>query len=276
MHPRLTPSNGTIAHVSLRDVVDAESYVNGTLRQIRVPVADLLRSPNGGLDSQLLKGVPFLALDADESTGFTFGQSVRDGYVGYVRSEDLQDLCPGTHRVTALSSHIYAEPKLKTRPTASIPFGAEIGATSEDQGFLRIGENEYLPARHAAPLDEIVSDFVTVLERFEGIPYLWGGNSVWGMDCSGAVQLALNASGQACPRDTDMQENTLGKWLKPDAGLRRGDLVFWRGHIAVMTSNTLLIHANAHHMAVKIEPLSVALSRIKTAGGGAVSCFKRL
>lgn len=276
MHPRLTPANGTVAHVSLRGKVDAKRYVKGVLQQIKPPVADLLRRPEGGIDCQLLKGAEFLALETNDATGFTFGQSVRDGYVGYVQTAKLQDPTPPTHRVSALATHIYSAPHLKSQPLQCLPFGAEITVKSTVSGFLMLTENTYLPAQHLSSLDQYAADFVAVIESFTGTPYLWGGNTIWGMDCSGAVQLALHAAGQPCPRDTNMQEAALGKALAPPPNLERGDLVFWAGHVGVMTDATTLIHANAHSMSVLSEPLATVIPRIKAAGGGPVTGYKRL
>ena len=111
------------------------------------------------------------------------------------------------------------------------------------------------------------TDFVAVAERFLGTPYLWGGKTALGLDCSGLVQVALTACGVSCPRDSDMQEEALGTAVAADpSALLRGDLIFWKGHVAIVRGPDSLLHANAHHMAVAIEPVAQAVARIRDAG----------
>ena len=127
-----------------------------------------------------------------------------------------------------------------------------------------------LPLQHLAPVASREPDFVAVAERFLGTPYLWGGKTRLGLDCSGLVQIALNACGIRCPRDTDMQVAALGESVADDSRLR-GDLIFWKGHIAIARDETTMIHANAFHMAVAIEPIDQAIVRIRPTDGEVTS-----
>lgn len=274
MHPRLTPANGRVAHSALKGKVTAERFHDGQLRQIAKPVVDLLREPGGTLDSQLLLGAGFLVLEDLE--GISFGQSQTDGYVGYVRSDELADFQAATHRLTALASHTYPRADLKSGALSTLSFGAQVTVSRQDGDFFELSDGTFVPTPHLATVDQLAPDFIATFERFLGIPYLWGGNSVWGMDCSAAVQLALHAAGPHCSRDTDMQEVDLGQPLPENAALQRGDLVFWDGHVGMMRDSVTLIHANAHHMAVASETLEGAIARIIANGGGPVSSYRRL
>jgi cell wall-associated NlpC family hydrolase len=270
-HARLVPSNGRVALTGWAG--QAEHYVNGKVRNVAASVADLLREPDGALDCQLLFGGEFLVLEDQE--GWSFGQAVRDGYVGYVRSDRLGGAVKARHKVVAMASHIYSAPDMKSGAVLALSFGARLSGIAEDN-FLGLTDGGYVPVQHINPVNEFEPDFVARFEGFLGIPYLWGGNSTWGVDCSGALQLALHAAGQGCPRDTDMQVADLGHALEDDDTLVRGDLIFWQGHVGVMCDSETLIHANAHHMAVAVEPLDRAIKRINASGGGPVTARKRL
>ncbi len=276
MHPRLTPGNGRVAHVSLEGIASADRFVAGTLRQVAVPVADLLREPAGALDGQMLRGASFLVLETDFDPGWSFGQAQDDGYVGYVETRHLRDFEPVTHKVTALATHAYQAADIKSRALQSLPFGAEVAVTGRRNRFHVLRDGTFVPSQHLRPLQQMADDFVAVFERFLGVPYLWGGNSPSGMDCSGALQLALMAAGTECPRDADMQEIALGRPLPSGAAPMRGDLVFWDGHVGVMRDPETLLHANAHHMAVTTEPFAVVVDRVIANGGGPVTAIRRL
>jgi cell wall-associated NlpC family hydrolase len=156
----------------------------------------------------------------------------------------------------------------------SLPLGATIAVAREDEPFAITATGGYIPKRHLTPLTANESDFVAVAERFLNVPYLWGGKSAAGIDCSGLVQVALHACGITCPRDSDMQEKALGKSVSL-AGLQNGDLIFWKGHVAFALGRNSLLHANAFHMAVAVEPVGEALARI-AAAGSQVTSVRRL
>ncbi len=231
--------------------------------------------PQAGLDTEALLGDAVTLYDAAE--GFAFVQLARDGYVGYLPADSLGPVGPEpTHRVTALRTFLYPEPDLKRPVLAHLSLGARLVVTGEADAYLET-PGGYVFARHCAPVAEHEPDYAATAMRLVGTPYLWGGRTTLGLDCSGLAQLCLDMAGLPCPRDADMQERALGQALPLDfAGLRRGDLVFWRGHMGLMLDGETLIHANGHHMAVAVEPLAGAVARIQAHSYGAVTGLRRL
>jgi cell wall-associated NlpC family hydrolase len=201
--------------------------------------------------------------------GWAWGQLAADGYVGWLSANALSPAGPSaTHKVTALRTFAFPGPSIKLPPLEALPLGARVAIARFEDRLAVTRSGAYVPALHLASLDFVEPDFVAVAERFLGVPYLWGGKTALGLDCSGLVQVALTATGRICLRDSDMQEQALGA-LVPHAeegALQRGDLVFWKGHVAIVRDCATLIHANAFHMAVAIEPLGEAITRISEAG----------
>lgn len=278
-HPRLVAARADLAAESLRGRIAAPRYSVPEAARVVVPVAPLLRAPAGSLDTELLFGEPFEVLDRAE--GHAWGRAPLDGYVGYVPEACLG--APGpepTHRVSALRSHVYPEPNIKTRPLGWLPFGARVAVAEAvpeaGEKFAPLASGGFVPVPHLAPLDRPAADWVAEAERFLGIPYLWGGRSTAGCDCSSLVQLSRQAAGLPTPRDSDMQEAALGDTIGGNVALRRGDLIFWIRHVGIMLDGERLLHANATHMATVIEPLAVAEPRIEAAGNGVVTRRARL
>lgn len=272
--PRILPTNGRVAHVSLQGHIAADRYVEGRLTTVQQPMANILNSPDGARDSQLLFGEKFRVLETKD--GWAFGQAERDGYVGYVLAGALTEPVETTHWITAPATHLYPRPDVKTPPDVSIFFGAEVAVTQERDGYARIQTGHWVPIQHVKPKAARFDDPVGVADFFLGTPYLWGGSSRWGIDCSGLVQSALLACGIPCPRDSDQQLEVLGQDLPQGEPLRRGDLVFWAGHVGFMANDRMLLHANANHMAVAYEPLREAAARIDEKGDGPVIARRRL
>jgi cell wall-associated NlpC family hydrolase len=271
--PRLNPWRDDLAAAHLRGEVDAPRFVEGTVKQVSAPVAALRRSPADGAmqDSQLLYGDMFSIYE--EKNGWAWGQAARDDYVGYVPADAFAAPQAITHKVTALRSFVYRAADIKSRPLMALSFGAQLPIIGMEDDFATLTHGGFIYAAHLAASDDYESDAVAVARRFIGAPYFWGGREATGLDCSALVQAALMACGQACPRDSDMQEAVLGRTV--DAP-QYGDIVFWKGHVGFISGDNLLLHANAHHMAVVEEPFNAACARLEAAGGGAVTAIKRL
>jgi cell wall-associated NlpC family hydrolase len=277
--PRRHAYRADLADARLKGLIEAERYVQGEPRQVVAPALPLRREPRRDsiLETETLKGETVTVFA--ESEGWAWVQIDRDLYVGYMPSDGLSaSIIEPTHRIAALRSYVFPEPDAKSPPLALLSLNALFTVEAEEGKFLALEDGGYVFARHTLPAGEVVRDAVDVAEKFLGTPYLWGGRTSLGLDCSGLVQLAFEAAGYNAPRDADMQAEELGEPLAWKLGveLRRGDLVFWEGHVGIMTSPTDLIHANAHHMAVEIEPLGEARERIKTATGSEVIGVRRL
>jgi len=269
LDPRRHVYRGDLAAESLRGLVQAKRFVEGEPRQVAAPSLPLRREPrfDAALDTEALCGE--IVTVYDESEGWALVQLARDFYVGYMPSDGLsRALVAPTHRISALRTYVFPEPDAKIPPLALLSLNAGIAATRREGRFLALTGGGYVAEAHAAPIDTAEPDFVAVAETFIGTPYLWGGRTSIGLDCSGLVQIALEAAGRSAPRDADMQAQDLGDAIawRSGTGLARGDLVFWEGHVGIMTSATDFLHANAFHMAVAAEPLVAAEERISHAG----------
>jgi len=244
------------------------------------PLVDLRRAPEGARDRQLLMGEA-VEIMPPSSSGLTRGaprwvavKALRDGYPGYIPEAALSTGSVN-HRVRARATHAYSAPDFKSTECLSLSFGARLEVLGEEGRFAETPQG-YVPRAHLTPLAERESDPVSIAELFLGTPYLWGGNSAFGIDCSGLVQAGCLACGLPCPGDSGDQEAALGETLPDDAPLQRGDLLFWRGHVGWVADPGTLLHANVHHMAVAYEPLQAAISRIAAQGDGPVTARKRL
>ena len=278
--PRLTPARPDLAAAHLKGTVEAERFVEPVPHVVGVPVAPMAGRPDGtaAMGTQLLFGERVEVYEAEGQ--WAWGQAVADGYVGYVPRPCLEraEGAPApTHRIAPPMSHLYPIPDMKRPPECWLSGASRVAVSgTAEAGFLPLASGGWVPEAHLAALDAPATDWVAEAERFLGLPYLWGGRSGMGVDCSGLVQLALAAAGRDCPRDSDLQEARLGRDLAAETPLMRGDLVFWKGHVGVMTDGATLLHANAHHMAVVAEPLDTATGRIAGAGGGGVTRRARL
>ena len=269
---RLTPANGRVAASHLHGHVDAAAFVDGDRMQVVWPLVDLRAAPDGPRDRQLLRGAGVTLYERRD--GWAFVQAQADGYVGYVPEEALGTAEVPTHRVATAGTHAYAAESFKSADLMHLSFGAQVRVMDERHKMFETDAG-FIPKKHLRPLDRPFADPVTVAQLFFGTPYLWGGNSRLGVDCSGLVQAALLACDRTCPGDSDLQMVEVGETLAPDAPLRRGDLVFWKGHVGMMVDSDVMIHANAHHMAVAYEPLEAAITRIAAQGDGEVLVRKR-
>jgi cell wall-associated NlpC family hydrolase len=267
---RLHAFRPDLADVRLQDRVTADRFVEGRPMRVALPVADLRGAPrpDSGPQTQLLLGDDVELFD--EADGWCWVQAVRDGYVGYVSASALEEP-PGepTHIVNVPRTFIYPGPDLRFPHTSVLSLGSRVTVTGEAETrgtrYLLLESGEAIIARHLQPAGQYADDYVAVAETLLHTPYLWGGTSAFGIDCSGLVQLSMRMAGKNVLRDSDMQAATIGTVIEPDANygnLKRGDLVFWKGHAAILTDEKTLIHASGHTMSVTLEPLRDAIDRI--------------
>ncbi|QIG95411.1 MULTISPECIES: NlpC/P60 family protein [unclassified Bradyrhizobium] len=276
---RLTPARDDVAAKYLEGKVKAARFVDGEVFEVSDAIAPLRHAPAADAEqmTQALKGERVTVYDRN-SEGWAWGQLADDGYVGWIPEAALTK--PGatpTHKVAVLRTLAFPGPSIKLPPVEALAMGTKLAIVREDGPFAVTREGWHLPRRHVAPLDAMAPDSVAIAEQFVGAPYLWGGKSSLGIDCSGLVQIALTAAGTGCPRDSDMQQEGLGRELTAAESkhLQRGDLIFWKGHVAIARDATTIVHANAHHMATAVENTQAAIARIKAAGSG-VLAIKRL
>lgn len=271
MDRRLTPYSGRVAHVSLSGVVNAP-LTEGLLAQVIVPLANLCAKPGAARDRQLLLGEAVTVIDRD--AGHVFVMSAKDGYCGWMAEADLGQGPTPTHWVAAPGTHLYTEPQVQAPEKHALSLGSRL-AVIGSWGAWANTPHGFVPLRHLRPLGEWAEDPVAVAESLVGTPYLWGGNSRFGLDCSGLVQVSMHACGLPCPGDSDMQM-ALGRTLAANEAMKRGDLIFWKGHVAMVVDRDRLIHANGHTMSVAYEGIRDCVARVSSGGGGLVLARQRL
>jgi cell wall-associated NlpC family hydrolase len=275
---RFTPARPDLAAAHLKGRVEATIFVEGCDMQIVAPIGDVRSgpTPDASLDTQALCGERVTVYEEHE--GWAWAQLQRDSYVGYLPAHML-GATPRepTHRVAVLRTFVYPAPNMKVPPLEALPLGAEVSAEGDGE-YMRVTDHGFVYAPHLKPIAAYEADFVAVGERFAGVPYLWGGKTALGLDCSGLVQISLAAAGIAAPRDTDVQGREIGAELplEEPLHLQRGDLVFWKGHVGIMCDAHTLLHANAHHMLVAREPLAEARARILAKSFGPIIAVRRL
>lgn len=272
---RVTPIRDGIAARRLEGLVPAEVYLDPKPMTCATPAAGVHRAPDAASEQmdQLLFGETFEVLE--EEGGFVFGQASRDGYVGFVEVSKLAPRVPApTHRVAAIRTYAFAEASIKSRASGPYSLNALVRVEAREGRLAKVAGAGWMTVEHLAPIGAFEADWAGVAERFIGAPYLWGGRESLGLDCSGLVQQALFACGRACPRDADQQAE-LGQGIERGA-FGRGDLVFWKGHVAIGVDAARIVHANGHHMATVIEPLDAAIERISGGGYGEPTAFRRL
>ena len=276
---RVTPARPDLAAESLRGKIEAGRFVEGRRQRIVSGSAPLRRAPDAAapLETEALYGETVIVYE--ENGDWAWAQLARDGYVGYLPVVALGEAIEPTHRVAALRTHAYPGASVKLPPRFALSLGALVRVERVEGDFAVTTDGLRLYDRHLARVDSFEPDFVSVAERFAETPYLWGGRTSEGIDCSGLVQSALGAAGVAAPRDSDMMEARLGASAPLEDALRRlrrGDLIFWKGHVGVMRDAETLLHANGWHMKVVSEPLAQARARIEDKAYGAITSIRRL
>jgi hypothetical protein len=276
--PRFHAANDRVIARSLADrdrtAIGSRKIVDPVLKSISQPVVNLLTAPGGRLSRQMLFGAAVEVMEVHN--GYAFVCDPRDGYVGYIGAKQCREPIQPSHRVRTSAALIYPRSDIKTAPFMTLPYGAAVAVVGTRKGFAKLETGGFVPEQLIERPEVLADDPVAIAERFLGAPYLWGGNSIWGLDCSGLVRAAFGATGLRVPADSDLQEAALGEPLAEDAALQRGDLVFWKGHVGIMQSADQLLHANAHHMAVTSEALSDVSARIEAAQGGVITGRRRV
>ena len=274
--PRITPARADIAAAHLQGVIAAQRYVAGRAMRLIANTAPVQRhpSPDAPTDTQLLFGETFTVYE--DKDGWSWGQAALDDYVGYAPSAALAPPgAPPTHSVAVPRTFVYRDADIKSPPLIWLSMNSQVAVSERDGNFSRLDNQGWVYSAHLAKPGETAKDFVAVAESFLGTPYLWAGKDSLGLDCSGLVQTAMQRAGLGCPRDSDMQAE-LGAPVAIDFNaIRRGDLVFWKGHVAIIQNANNLLHANAHCMQVTSEPIASALVRIEKAAGP-VTAIRRL
>ncbi len=273
---RVTPARADVAARRLEGQVTAERFVDPVPMQVSAAVASMRRSPahDGPQETQLLFGE---SIDIyDEADGWGWGQASLDGYVGYVDMDALSaPILAPTHRVTALRTYMFSKPDIKSAPLRLISMNAKLTVVEAAERFVKVARGGYVFRDHAASLGSIAADPAGVAEQFLGAPYFWGGRESLGLDCSALIQNALERCGVPCPRDADMQEAALGAPVDISKGLKRGDLVFWKGHVGIMCNETEFLHANATYMCVTRNNLKEFAAQVE-AEAGPITSARRL
>lgn len=280
LDPRLNAYRSDLADIRLRGRVEAERFVEGRRERVLTTSEPLRREPrpDAAQESEALHGEDVLVFETTDE-GFAWVQLASDGYVGWMAATALG--APAgvpTHRVHAPRTLLFPGPDIKLPPLMGLPMGAVITSRGEAEdrnaAYVLAAPAGAVVSQHLRPVGEAEEDFVAVAERFLGAPYLWGGKTTLGIDCSGLVQVALAMAGIAAPRDASMQEASVGERLARTETLRRGDLVFWKGHVGIMRDGRELLHANAHHMMTSIDPLEEVIARAESRGS-AVTAIRR-
>jgi cell wall-associated NlpC family hydrolase len=276
LDPRLNAFRPDLADEMLRGKVEADRFASGELYEISeavVPLHSLARFDSTRM-TELLYGERVKVFAVEE--GWAWVKAAHDGYVGYVPASALsREITNASHRVAVPLTFMYPAPDIKSVPAIPLPMNARVEVSETAEKFMRLRNGRFVYTGHLKTLTSHESDFVSVAERFLHVPYLWGGKTFSGIDCSGLVQTALHAAGLTCPRDTDMQEKELGFPIHDYNALLRGDLIFWDGHAGIMMDGEQFLHANAYFMQVTLEPLSTVITRIAMAGGQ-LTAIKRL
>ncbi len=272
--PRLLAANENVAALELKGSVKAKKFVKGDRYQGCQPVTGIYQKPNGTLTCELLCGNDFRVLEQVE--GWCFGQVIKDGYVGYTLAKNLTPATDKTHYVNTLGTGIYQQGDIKSKFLKWLPHGTRLRVAGTEGRFARLASGQFVTVNHLRKIGDWEGDFVSIAERYLDVPYLWGGNSPLGIDCSGLVSNALTHVGMESSRDSDQQFADLGILLDKSERPRRGDLVFWEGHVGIMVNEHMMLHATAHHMLVVMESLKTVMSRIEASKEARFLGLKRL
>ena len=240
------------------------------LKQVITPVSDLRKKPDkmSELETQCLLGENLILIEKKNDWGYC--KCELDNYYGWINLSELGEIDSSNYKINTLLTHVYSEPDMKSNILYCLHFNSKVSIIKKYQNWSKvsIGKNDgYIFNRHITKLSNVDNNFVRTSKLFLNTPYLWGGKTCLGIDCSGLVQIVLHSAGIYIPRNTSEQQSFTSERLIEKKKVEDFCLIFWKGHVAISIEKNKIIHSNAYHMSVIIEPLDEAITRIKNSYG---------
>ena len=263
---RITPIRRDLASTAYKAIVKRKKYVTAKLATVKSAFTPLYSNKGSKLSTQLLYGEECDVFET--KNGWSWIQSRRDNYVGYTPTINLtRKIYKPNSKVISLRTVIYTKPDIKSVTKGYLSFNSLVEVIKIKGKYSLIKNLGWCPSLDLVKIKSSKFNHIDLSKQYLDTPYLWGGRDSMGIDCSGLVQNLHQINNRPFPRDTDMQEMFVTNEVKYEKDLKAGDLVFWKGHVAMMIDNSNIIHANAFHMKTAIEPLSTAKKRILKSNG---------
>ncbi len=258
---RICPIRKGLASADYYGLIKNCKFVKGSIYTVHSTYSPLyFEKKQKNLTSQLLFGEYFRVFDVND--GVAWGQSLRDNYVGYTSIQNLRKRkIISNYKVQSLRTFIYGGPSIKVDPLNYLSFNSLVNVTKKKRNFSFIPSVGWCISKDLSKINNIKFSLYDISLQYLQTPYLWGGRDSMGLDCSGLIQNLYQMIGINLPRDTDLQAAYFSKYVD-ESKIKLGDLIFWRGHVAMVLDKKNIIHANAYHMKTQIEPLKSAKKRI--------------